>query len=198
MSKLAVSRTAEDAMRVDFLRSRKAGRNGAATMLVLAAGIVALGGLAAPRTVGAEPVSRLAARVVAIGIPGASALAQIGTFLDVPPPESCANPIPSKFPDYIKLGAVLDPNRILVGSASNFGAQRAIGAGAEGSFLSIDPNRVHRLVVPSDFATGGGQASTLGGAVQMFSANSPDWFNGVNNPTAVTKQYTGVSNPLGL
>src|SRR5689334_10712756 len=121
MSKLAVGLTAEDAMRVDFLRSTKAGRNGTATVLVLAAGTLALGAFGALRTAGAEPVSPLAAQVVAIGIPGASALAQIGTFLDVPPPESCANPIPSKFPDYIKPGAVLDPNRILVGSLSNFG-----------------------------------------------------------------------------
>jgi hypothetical protein len=32
----------------------------------------------------------------------------------------------------------------------------------------------------------------------MFSANSPHWLNGVNNSSAVTKNYTGVSNPLGL
>ncbi|MBV8791538.1 MAG: hypothetical protein JO237_05735 [Pseudolabrys sp.] len=92
----------------------------------------------------------------------------------------------------------MDPNRILVGSASNFGAQRAIGAGAEGSLLSIDPRHAGTLSVSPDFASAGGQASAIGGAVIMFSANSPDWFNGINNPNAVTKQYTGVSNPLGL
>jgi hypothetical protein len=32
----------------------------------------------------------------------------------------------------------------------------------------------------------------------MFSANSPHWYNGVNNPGAVTASYTGVSNPLAL
>ena len=32
----------------------------------------------------------------------------------------------------------------------------------------------------------------------MFSANSPHWLNGVNNPCANTAAYTGVSNPLGL
>jgi hypothetical protein len=32
----------------------------------------------------------------------------------------------------------------------------------------------------------------------MFSANSPQWLNGQNNPGANTKSYTGVSNPLGL
>jgi hypothetical protein len=54
------------------------------------------------------------------------------------------------------------------------------------------------LNVPSDFARGGGQASVPGGVVQMFSANSPDFLNVINNPGAVTKHYGGVSNPLGL
>src|SRR5262249_56191524 len=66
------------------------------------------------------------------------------------------------------------------------------------SFLSIDPRGAAILVIPSDFAAEGGQASTLGGRVQMFSANSPAFFNGVNNPLAVTANFTGVSNPLGL
>ena len=66
-----------------------------------------------------------------MNIPGASAVAQIGTFLNVPPLGACANPIPSKFPSYIQPGAVLDPNRILVGSTSNFGAPHAIGVGKE-------------------------------------------------------------------
>jgi hypothetical protein len=133
-----------------------------------------------------------------VNIPGASALAQIGTFLNVPPPGACANPIPSKFPSYVKPAAVLDPNRILVGSTSNFGAPRAIGVGKEGAFLSIDPSGANILHVPRHFASSGDQASALGGAVQIFSANSPHWLNGVNNPSAVTKNYTGVSNPLGL
>jgi hypothetical protein len=93
---------------------------------------------------------------------------------------------------------MLDPKRILVGSTSNFGAPRAIGAGREGSFLSIDPSGSDTLRVPSDFAISGTQASALGGAVQMFSANSPSWLNSINNPGALTKQYAGVSNPLGL
>src|SRR5207342_158028 len=42
------------------------------------------------------------------------------------------------------------------------------------------------------------QKSALGGSVQMFSANSPGWLNGINNPKAFTAQYAGVSNPLGL
>src|SRR5262249_31171849 len=65
------------------------------------------------------------------------------------------------------------------------------------SFLSIDPSQSN-LSVPPDFAVSGDQASALGGAVQMFSANSPNWRNGINNPGATTANYTGVSNPLGL
>jgi hypothetical protein len=34
--------------------------------------------------------------------------------------------------------------------------------------------------------------------VQMLSAQSPAFMNGVNNPGAVTAAFTGVSNPLGL
>ena len=68
------------------------------------------------------PLSGVDARIVAVDIPGASAVAQIGTFLNVPLPQACANPIPTKFPSYILPGAVLDPNRILVATQWNFGA----------------------------------------------------------------------------
>jgi hypothetical protein len=93
---------------------------------------------------------------------------------------------------------VLDAKRILVGSQSNFGAPLASGGGQEGSLLSIDPRGPHVLRVPANFAHSGDQASTLSGAVQMFSANSPHWLNSVNNPGANTASYAGVSNPLGL
>jgi hypothetical protein len=141
-------------------------------------------------------IGYVAARVVAINIPGASAIAQVGDFLNLP--GACASPIPTKFPNYTLAGAILDQKRLLVGSRSNFGAPLASGVGLEGSFLSIDPTGPSILVVPPNFAASGGQASTLGGAVQMFSANSPTWANAVNNPSARTSSYTGVSNPLGL
>src|SRR5271167_2379343 len=112
----------------------------------------------------ADEIFRVNARVVALNIPGASAISEVGTFLNVPPPGACANPIPSKFPSYIQPGAILDPKRILVGSRSNFGAPLASRGGKEGSFLSIDPSGPGVLHVPSNFAQSGGQASTLGGA----------------------------------
>jgi hypothetical protein len=171
---------------------------GALVAALVLATALAVDAFAAPQEDRAREIPNIDARVVAVNIPGASALAQVGTFLNVPPPGACANPIPSRFPSYIQPGAVLDPNRILVGSTANFGAPRAIGAGSEGAFLSIDPSGAATLNVPRDFASNGAQASAFGGAVQMFSANSPSWMNGINNPKAVTKQYTGVSNPLGL
>jgi hypothetical protein len=171
-------------------------RHTALGIMAIAAGIAVLGDEIAWPAARAQTIP-LDARVVAINIPGASAIAQVGMFLNVPPPP-CGRPIPTFFPSYIQPGAVLDPNRILVGSRSNFGAPPAMGVGEEGSFLSIDPSGPGILSVPPNFARSGNQASTLGGAVQMFSANSPRWLNSVNNPGANTKQYSGVSNPLGL
>jgi hypothetical protein len=169
-----------------------------------ALGIATLDGEAVWRAARADGIQGINARVVAINIPGASAISQVGTFLSVPPVACGGSPIPTHFPSYVRTDAVLDPSRILVGSQSNFGAPRAIGVGQEGSFLSIDPNGPDILKVPPNFASSGTQASTLGGAVQIFSANSPNWLNGVNNNIATngilpnTAQYAGVSNPLGL
>jgi hypothetical protein len=124
-----------------------------AVIITLATGILGVGGDAARHAAFADRIVGINARVVAVGIPGASALAQVGTFLNVAPPNACANPIPTKFPSYILAGAVLDPKRILVGSSSNFGAPLAIGAGQEGAFLSIDPSGSHPLHIAPNFAT---------------------------------------------
>jgi hypothetical protein len=152
----------------------------------------------------AQAVRGIDARLVAINIPGASAISQVGTFLNSSEGACGGSPIPTHFPSYITAGAVLDPSRILVGSQSNFGTPPLTGVGEEGSILSIDPNSSAVLSVPANFASSGGQASALNGAVQMFAANSADWLNSVNNPNTPntpkpnTAQYTGVSNPLGL
>ncbi len=169
-------------------------------ILALGAGLAAAASLGAPRPATAQGIPTINASVVAVNIPGASALSQVGTFLTTPLniPITCGNAIPSKFSDFIKPGAILDPKRILVGSTSNFGAPLFRSGGRSGAFLSIDPSGPSTLVIPPSFASVGGQASTLGGAVQIFSANSPNWLNSVNNPKAFTANYTGVSNPLGL
>jgi hypothetical protein len=169
------------------------------SIFALAVAIAIFGGEAA----WAQAIPLLDGRVIAINIPGASAIAQVGTFRSGPPDQfgqcTLPHPIPNFMSgDFIKPGAVLDPNRVLVGSRSNFGAPLPPEVGQEGSFLSIDPSRSGVLGVPQNFAKSGIQASALGGAVQMFSANSPHWQNAVNNPGANTAGYTGVSNPLGL
>jgi hypothetical protein len=131
-------------------------------------------------------------RVIAFGIPGASAVSPVGRFLP-------GSPINSN-PDLAALtqpGRVLDPTRIVVGSRSNFGAPKANADQFAGSFLSIDPHGAE-LAVPPTFASAGDQASALSGAVQMYSAQSPNWLNGIYNPAAVTADQPGVANPLGM
>ena len=135
----------------------------------------------------------LRGRVVAVGIPGASAISAVGTFLP-------GGPIHDKpqFAAFTQPGRILDPVRILVGSCSNFAAPRANTDQQEGSFLSIDPRAAETLAIPQDFAASDGQASTLGGRLQLFTAQSPAFLNGIDNPAAVTAGFTGASNPLGL
>jgi hypothetical protein len=132
------------------------------------------------------------ATVIASGIPGANAVLQVAPFRPGSPNRDNPNFVPFTAP-----GAVLDPNRVLVASASNFGAPLGRPGDAPGTVLSIDPN-ASGLVIPPDFASGGGQASTLGGAVQVYSAQSPGFLNGVNNPGAVTAGLPSVSMPVGL
>jgi hypothetical protein len=135
----------------------------------------------------------LKGRLVAIGIPGASAISPVGTFLPGGPFHD--NPA---FAAFTRPGKVLDPTRFLVGSTSNFGAPVANPDQSEGSFLSIDPSGAGVLVIPPNFAMAGGQASALGGFVQIYSAQSPAFLNAINSPMAATAGFTGVSNPLGF
>ena len=139
-----------------------------------------------------DGVQSLRGRVVAVGIPGASTVSAVGVFLP-------GGPIHDKpaLAAFTQPGQVLDPVRILVGSTSNFGAPRARADELAGSFLSIDP-RGATLVIPPDFAAGGGQASALGGRVQVFTANNAAFLNSIKNPGARTANFTGTSNPLGL
>src|SRR5579872_1300948 len=135
----------------------------------------------------------LEGRIVAIGIPGASAISAVGSFLPGGPIHD--NPALAAF---TQPGKVLDPARILVGSRSNFGEPVAIVNQSEGSLLSIDPRGSTTLVVPADFASAGGQASALSGMVQMYTAQNSAFLNSIKNPGAATAGFTGVSNPLDL
>ena len=139
---------------------RRISRPTALGIIAVAAAIAVLDGEAARRAAWAQTIQGIDARVVAINIPGASAISQVGTFLNSSQGACGGSPIPSHFQSYVTIGAVLDPNRILVGSQSNFGAPPLTGFGQEGSFLSIDPNVPGILNVPANFASSGGQAST--------------------------------------
>src|ERR1700687_1918604 len=120
-------------------------------------------------------------RVVALGLPGISAVSAVGRFL-------AGGPIHDKpaFAAYTLPGQVLDPARILVASTCNFGEPLANTDQLSGSILSIDPRGLHTLIVPALFAESGGQASALGGLVQMFSAQNPALLNSIHNHTAAT------------
>jgi hypothetical protein len=165
-------------------------RRQALARIAAVVGAASLGGIS-PALAGGGHYLR--GRVVAIGIPGASAISPVGTFLP-------GGPIHDKpaLATFTQPGRVLDPVRILVGSSSNFGAIAANPNQHEGAILSIDPRSPNVLIVPPGFAVAGGQDSTLGGLVQMFSAQSVGFLNQIENPQAVTAGFTGVSNPLGL
>jgi hypothetical protein len=165
-----------------------------AIRFLVSVGAVGLAALTSPGAsiAAAQGAPFIDGRVVAVGIPGASAVSPVGTFLPGSPINS--NPALAAL---TQPGLVLDPTRIVVGSRSNFGAPKANADQFDGSFLSIDPAG-SELVVPPGFASAGNQASTLGGAVQMYSAQSPNWLNGIYNPAAVTADQPGVANPLGM
>jgi mono/diheme cytochrome c family protein len=139
-----------------------------------------------------QPPPTLTARVVAVGITGASAVSPVGTF-------HAGGPIRDKpeFFAFTQPGRVLDPKRVLIASRSNFGAPRAHQDKAEGSILSIDPEGP-TLVIPPSFASAGGQASALEGRLQLFTAQSPPFLNSVTSPAAASASEPAVSNPLGI
>jgi hypothetical protein len=134
----------------------------------------------------------LRGRLVAVNIPGASSITAVGQFLPGGPihdkPELAA---------FTQAGEVLDPARILVASSSNFGETPARSDELPGAFLSIDPTG-DTLVIPRSFAVTGGQASALGGRVQVFTVNNAAFLNSVKNPAPRTANFTGASNPLGM
>jgi hypothetical protein len=161
--------------------------------LMVAFGLVAASGVGTGRADEQGHVKSIVGRVIAVGIPGVSAIAPVGTFLPGGPIHDNA-----AFAALTKPGQVLDPTRILVGSTSNFGAPVSNSHQAPGSFLSIDPHTPSPLVIPRFFAAAGNQASTLGGYVQMYSAQSPAFLNSIHNSSAATAGFSGVSNSLGL
>src|SRR5437660_5209696 len=139
---------------------------------------------------GLSDVQPIMAVVIATGIPGSGAIAQVGTFHKGGPfapggaLEAATHP-------------VLNRARLFVASTSNFGAPLARPTEAPGSILSIDVSD-GLVAVPPTFAAAGGQASAVGGKVILYTAQSPDFLNSIKNPAAVTGDRPAVSLPLGI
>jgi hypothetical protein len=185
----------------DSVRSFRENNPVIALPMLLVAAVVtgqSLASMLADDDHGDDRSAPLQATVVATGIPGAGAITQVGTFHKGGPfapggaLEAASHP-------------VLDRTRLLVASTSNFGAPLARPLDAPGAILSLDVS--HGAVnVPSDFARpdlspptiATGQPYALGGAVILYTAQSPAFLNGKNNAAAVTADLPSVSLPLGI
>jgi hypothetical protein len=132
------------------------------------------------------------AEIVVTGIPGAGAIAQVGTFHKGGPLHD--NPA---FAATTQPGQALDRTRLFVASTSNFGAPLARPSEAPGSILSVNVSG-GPVTIPPDFATGGGQISAAGGKVILYTAQSPAFLNGLNNPAAATNDRPAVSLPRSI
>ncbi len=143
-------------------------------------------GVLAPVTAQEEPPV-VRTKTIVIGIPGAGAVARVGEFL--------AGPLKGAFAT--SPGRILDPNRVLVASTSNFGSPLWILD--PGAILSIDPRAGNQpLVIPEKFAVGGGQVSILNGAIMLYTANNAAFVNAIQNPLASTQILPAVSVPTGI
>ena len=168
----------------------------AGSAFALLAAVARLSFMAIPLPGQAEAPLVLNARIVAVGIPGAGAVSAVGVFHP-------GGPIRDKpeFAAFTQAGRILDPARVLVASSSNFGAPVARQGEAQGSVISIDPRAGFGggpMVLPPNFASTGAQALALDGRVQLLTAQSDAFLNGVNTPGAVTADLPPVSNPLGI
>ena len=142
----------------------------------------------------------LHATVVATGIPGAGAIAQVGVFHK-------GGPFAAGFAPFTQPGRILDRARLFVASTSNFGAPLARPLEAPGSILSLDVSS-GLVVVPEHFAVAidpnvmvtatSPAAAAAGGKVMLYTAQTPAFLNGRVNPGAVTKDLPSVSLPLGI
>jgi len=138
----------------------------------------------------AVPTYELAARIVAAGIPGVGGVRQIGMF-------HTGGAITSN-PEFLvqtRSGHVLDPERVLVTSLSNFGAPLADPTLSPGSVLSIDTRAETTIVIPPNFAATGNQAIAVGGAVRLYTAQSPAFLNRYYNRGAQTANLPAVAGP---
>src|SRR5215813_13371311 len=105
----------------------------ALVLIGVSSSIFAIAALLTGQTVTSLNVLPIQAQVVATGIPGAGAIAQIGTFHLGGPFHDNPALSPATAP-----GEILDGQRLFVASSSNFGAPLARTDQAPGAILSID------------------------------------------------------------
>jgi hypothetical protein len=118
---------------------------------------------------------------------GLSGIRQIGPF-------HAGGPIPSN-PEFLietLEGRVLDPDRLLVASTSNYGLEPYSKKMLPGTLLSLDVNQ-RPYTVPENFAAQ--DKTALNGKIMIYSAQSRDYSNGNYNGNAVTQDLPNVSNP---
>ncbi|AKU98399.1 putative thiol oxidoreductase [Labilithrix luteola] len=135
---------------------------------------------------------RVHAQVIATGIPGAGAVCQVAPFRRSSPIHDRAD-----FAAFTVPGAVLNKDRLLVASTSNFGAPLGRPDQYAGTVLSIDPSG-SSVAVPGGFAVAGDQASAVGGRVQVYASNNSSFLNSRYEPQAVTPNEVTVSLPTGI
>jgi uncharacterized integral membrane protein (TIGR00698 family) len=152
----------------------------------IAPGLGRLGEAPSPRVL-------LRARLVASGVPGAGALSPVGMFHPGGPLNDNR-----AFAASTRPGRVLDPTRLLVASTSNFGAPLGHAGWSAGSILSIATGRRSNVAVPGDFAATAGQAAAVGGAVRIYTSQSPGFLNRINTPSATTAALPAVAGPLDI
>jgi hypothetical protein len=134
----------------------------------------------------------LRAQVVATGIPGAGAITQVGTFHRGGPFHDKA-----PFAALTAPGMILDPQRLLVASASSFGATLAQPAEAPGCVLSLDVG-YGLIAVPPDLAVAGGQAATADGRARIYANADAAFLNSLTSPKAATAALPSTGLPLGI
>ena len=139
------------------------------------------------------PTVELAGRVLATGVRGAGALSAVGRFHPGGPLHDSR-----KLATMTRAGDVLDADRLLVASTSNYGAPLARTDWAGGSVLSLATDASGPLAVPPRFASAGGQARALGGDVQVLAAQSPAFVNRLTTPGAETADLPAVATPTGI
>jgi mono/diheme cytochrome c family protein len=134
----------------------------------------------------------LRAEVLARGIPGAGAVCEVGEFL----PGGAMHDVP-ELAAFTEPGRVFASSRVLVASTSNFGAPLARPGEAGGSILSLSTRPSGPvLLVPSEFASSGSQASVADGDIQLMTAQSPNFAHPINTPA--TFELTSVGLPTGI